>query len=204
LYTFLAFHPSNPNIILSGEEGRISKSIDKGVSWNSIFLNDYLYISKLVFDNSDPNIVYAAGYLNSPKSDSIFIYKSTDCGSTWSRVFQQYLEDCGDIHDFILFENKLVIVTRNLGLYTLDLTYLSVGEVLSNQHLELYPNPTNSWVYLPKSATNIELTNPFGQIISKHKAIIGNRIDLTNFANGTYIASFDYQGQRVIRKIVKE
>jgi len=201
---FLAFHPSNPNIILSGEEGRISKSTDKGVSWTSIFLNDYLYISKLVFDKSDPNIVYAAGYFNTPKSDSIFIYKSMDCGNTWNRAFQQYLEDCGDIHDFIQYQNKLVLITRNLGLYTLDLTYLSIDTVPSGQGLELYPNPTKLNIYFPMSATNIEIINPIGQIIATHKTTEGNGFDLSNLENGLYITSFDYNGHRILRKIVKE
>src|SRR2546423_9808295 len=88
----LALAPSNPDIIYvgTGEEtagNGIYRSTDAGKTWNHIGLNDTRYISGIIVDPKDPNIVLvsARDYFLAGAGRGIF--KTTDGGKTWKRVF---------------------------------------------------------------------------------------------------------------------
>src|SRR5436190_5635548 len=88
----LALAPSNPDIIYvgTGEEtvgNGVYKSTDAGKTWGHIGLNDTRYISGIIVDPKDPNIVLvsARDYFIAGVGRGIF--KTTDGGKTWKRVF---------------------------------------------------------------------------------------------------------------------
>lgn len=89
--TSIAFHPTDSDIIYAATgdgDGTntysygVIKTTDGGSSWKSTGLSwnitQYRTISKLLIDNSNPNILYIAG--------SSGIYKSTNSGDNWEQV----------------------------------------------------------------------------------------------------------------------
>ena len=88
----LALAPSNPDIIYvgTGEEtvgNGVYKSADGGKTWSHIGLNDTRYISGIIVDPKDPNVVLvsARDYFSAGSGRGIF--KSTDGGKNWKRDF---------------------------------------------------------------------------------------------------------------------
>lgn len=83
------FHPTNPNIMLCGTPaGGIWKSIDGGNWWttNTDWLPT-LGISALLFDPTNPQIVYAGtGDRDASDSPGMGVMKSTDGGDSWEFV----------------------------------------------------------------------------------------------------------------------
>jgi len=71
---------------LSSGDG-VYKTTDGGRTWKNIGLRETRQISKVVLDPKDPNTVYVAalGHAYAPNEDR-GIFKSTDGGSTWSKV----------------------------------------------------------------------------------------------------------------------
>lgn len=76
------------------EERGVFKSLDGGKTWkNTLFINDETGIIDLVVAENNPNIMYAAAwdkmraawnFKGNGKNSGI--YKSTDAGSTWTRI----------------------------------------------------------------------------------------------------------------------
>lgn len=94
----LALAPSNPNIIYvgSGEADMRSdiqagngmyKSADAGKTWSHIGLADSRQIGKIIVDPLDANTLYVAalGHQYGPNAER-GVFKSTDGGSTWSKI----------------------------------------------------------------------------------------------------------------------
>jgi len=83
-----AVNPNNKNILYAGTAGGgIFKSIDRGNSWNAVNNGmpdvSVMYITEIVIDPVDSNIVYA-GASGADNSGGAYIFKSTDGGATWS------------------------------------------------------------------------------------------------------------------------
>jgi photosystem II stability/assembly factor-like uncharacterized protein len=98
----LALAPSNPNIIYvgTGEEtagNGMYRSDDAGKTWKHIGLEETRYISGVIVDPKDPNIVIvsARDYFLSGQGRGIF--KTTDGGKTWKNVF--YKDDKTSVVD---------------------------------------------------------------------------------------------------------
>src|SRR5262249_6865072 len=88
----LALAPSNPDIIYvgTGEEtpgNGIYRSQDAGQTWEHIGLAETRYITGILIDPHDPNIVLASArdYFSSGPARGVF--KTTNGGKTWDRVF---------------------------------------------------------------------------------------------------------------------
>src|SRR5437764_2064176 len=88
----LALAHSNPDVIYvgTGEEtvgNGVYKSTDAGKTWSHIGLNDTRYISGIIVDPKDPNIVLvsARDYFIAGQGRGIF--KTVDGGRTWKKVF---------------------------------------------------------------------------------------------------------------------
>ena len=87
----LALAPSNPDIIYVGtgeetEGNGVYKSIDGGTTWSHVGLQDTQYISSIIVDPHDPNIVLVGAYHNFVPGSARGIFKTTDSGKTWSKV----------------------------------------------------------------------------------------------------------------------
>jgi photosystem II stability/assembly factor-like uncharacterized protein len=94
----LAVSPSNPNVIYVGtgesdirsdlaSGNGVYKSTDGGVTWKHIGLKETRQISRIAIDPSNPDVVYvgALGHAYGP-SDQRGVFKSSDGGTTWTRV----------------------------------------------------------------------------------------------------------------------
>lgn len=98
----LALAPSNPNIIYvgTGEEtvgNGIYRSDDAGKTWKHIGLEDTRYITAIIVDPKDPNIVIVSArdwFLAGPGRG---IFKTTDGGKTWKKVY--YKDDKTSVAD---------------------------------------------------------------------------------------------------------
>ncbi len=88
----LALAPSNPDIIYvgTGEETAGSgmyKSIDGGKTWTQAGLKDTRYITAILVDPRDPNIVIASARDYWAAGPGRGIFRTTDGGQTWTKVF---------------------------------------------------------------------------------------------------------------------
>jgi len=88
----LALAPSNPEIIYvgTGEEtagNGIYKSTDAGKTWSHIGLDDTRYITGIVIDPKDPNVVVVSVRDYFAPGPARGIFKTTDGGKTWKKVF---------------------------------------------------------------------------------------------------------------------
>jgi len=88
--------PSSRNSV--GYGNGIFKSTDGGTTWKCMGLESTKYISKVVIDPSDNNVVYAGalGNLWAPNEDR-GLYKTTDGGKTWKRIL--FVDDKTGIAD---------------------------------------------------------------------------------------------------------
>src|SRR2546423_1199542 len=84
----LALAASNPDIIYvgTGEEtvgNGVYKSTDGGKTWSHVGLNDARYISGIIVDPKDPNIVLVSARDYFIAGTGRGIFKTTDGGRTW-------------------------------------------------------------------------------------------------------------------------
>jgi photosystem II stability/assembly factor-like uncharacterized protein len=96
-------HPTNPDIVLvaamgplwkSGGERGVYRTTDGGRNWTRVLeVNETTGATDLVFDPTNPNVIYAATMQRERKAYSFVaggaesgIYKSTDGGVTWRRL----------------------------------------------------------------------------------------------------------------------
>src|SRR5882724_945120 len=88
----LALAPSNPEIIYvgTGEEtagNGMYKSTDGGKTWTDAGLKDTRYITAVLVDPSDPNVVIASARDFWTAGTGRGIYKTTDGGKTWNKTY---------------------------------------------------------------------------------------------------------------------
>ncbi len=105
----VAIAPSNPDIVYVGtgeqtEGNGMYKSADAGATWTHIGLEDTKYISAVIVDPRDPNIV-VVGVLGHPilgtaaTAKTRGVYKTTDGGKTWTKTL--YKDDMAGISDMV-------------------------------------------------------------------------------------------------------
>ena len=103
----IAVAPSNPNIIYVGTGEQtpgdgVYKSTDAGVTWTHIGLDDTRYISSILVDPRNPDIVIV-GVLGHPilsvsaPSPARGVFKSTDGGKSWKKTL--YKDDMAGVSD---------------------------------------------------------------------------------------------------------
>src|SRR5437870_362308 len=88
----LALAPSNPEIIYvgTGEEtvgNGMYRSNDGGKTWTHIGLEDTRYITGIIVDPKDPNIVLVSARDYFIAGPGRGVFKTTDGGKTWKKVF---------------------------------------------------------------------------------------------------------------------
>ncbi|MBI1745488.1 MAG: hypothetical protein HYR55_02745 [Acidobacteria bacterium] len=95
----IAIAPSDPSILYvgTGEANNrqssswgngVYKTLDAGLTWRPLGLNDTQAVGRVVIHPQDPNTVYvaAAGHLWGPNKER-GVFKSSDGGQTWRNVF---------------------------------------------------------------------------------------------------------------------
>jgi photosystem II stability/assembly factor-like uncharacterized protein len=88
----IALAPSNPDIVYvgTGEEtpgNGVYKSTDAGQTWTNVGLTDAYYITAILVDPRDPNIVLVSARDYFAAGPARGIFKTTDGGRSWSKVF---------------------------------------------------------------------------------------------------------------------
>lgn len=204
---FLAFHPTDQHLILAGQEGRISKSEDKGTTWSTSYhFNDYLYVYKILFDAVNPNIIYAAGAYNNPDNNFVVIYKSSDKGDTWQVIFQEPLSDGGGVIDIEQHQNFLLLLTFNKGVYVLNLENASTQADAVHQELQIYPNPAQSTLYFTteNKIEHIQISDISGKLVKNFDTtyLSTNALDLANIAAGVYWITFKFDHKKTTKKLI--
>ena len=92
----LVVAPSDPNVIYvaTGEQtpgNGVWKSIDAGATWSNIGIRDSRTIPSLLVDPHNSDTVYVAAMGGYAPSESRGIYKSTDGGKSWRKVFSKMI-----------------------------------------------------------------------------------------------------------------
>lgn len=139
----LAIAPSNSKIIYvgTGEQTAgdgIYKSTDSGATWTNIGLKEIRYISSIIVDPRNPDIIIV-GVLGhpllslAPPSPDRGVYKTTDGGNTWKKTL--YKDDIAGVADLCADpENPRVL-------------YASLWHPTDFFAGEGGPEKPNSWVY---------------------------------------------------------
>jgi photosystem II stability/assembly factor-like uncharacterized protein len=87
----LAIAASNPNIIYvgTGEQGRghgVFKSTNAGATWSSAGLLEEHFISSIIIDPKNPDLVVAGAFGSAVPSEPRGLFKTTDGGKSWTRT----------------------------------------------------------------------------------------------------------------------
>jgi photosystem II stability/assembly factor-like uncharacterized protein len=87
----IALAPSNPDVVYVGtgqetEGNGVYRSTDGGATWANIGLRETRYISSIIVDPRDPNIVLVAARDYSAAGAARGVFRTTDGGKTWARV----------------------------------------------------------------------------------------------------------------------
>jgi len=208
----MAYHPTNPDIIVHSGEGWIRKSTDRGETWNTIDLRHTgMYFYKILFDNNSPEILYATGSKGGTLSGEIFhLYRSTDTGDSWHHVFEHNtnIEWGGEIHDIVQYKNKLFLYSVACGIVELDLGTKTGNIYIKNVEpfsLTVFPNPVQNSLYFDTDleVNHIEIINLIGQV--RQKTTVSNnerQIDISQLNAGVYFAVFHTKELTVTKKIV--
>lgn len=201
----LAFHPINPDIIVSGGEGRVAKSTDRGLTWKTCGRLG-VYVTGLVYDTKNPDILYASGATHGT-DEAIEIFKSVDGGDSWNLFYSEVINKFDGVLDIHLYKNKLIIYTFINGVYSLDLDALNVMAPKDILDLTIYPNPTKS-ALICKSAEffdYVRIIDGSGRLLKEYKPD-GKEfsINISSLNKGLYLAIFGNKSMVISRKIIKE
>ncbi|MEZ5047232.1 MAG: T9SS type A sorting domain-containing protein [Chitinophagaceae bacterium] len=120
----IAINPSLPNIMYAGTGDAVLsgyshvgngvyKTTDAGNTWQPIGLEKCGVISKILIDSNNTNIIYAAAMGNPFLQDSNRgLYKSTDAGLTWNKIF--YVANNIGVSDLLICSNGTLYLTTQL------------------------------------------------------------------------------------------
>jgi len=207
----IAFHPTNPDILVLSGEYLFGKSTDKGETWN-ILSGGNMYFYKVLFDDENPTILYSSGVAmnpGNPTNDTIFIYRSTDMGDTWHLWHREYIgENGGYVFDMVKYKNKLIFYTVGCGLLELDLgTVSNTPEFLIKDQplLTVFPNPLKDILHFETDAvvTGIEIIDLNGCIRQKtYPSNYERQIAVSQLNSGIYFAVFHTKELPIVKKIV--
>ena len=204
----IAFHPTNPDILVLGGEYIFGKSTDKGETWN-ILPGGNMYFYKVLFDEENPTILYSSGVTRNPDdrtNDTIFIYRSTDMGDTWHLWYSEYIgEGGGYVFDMVKYKNKLIFYTVGYGLLELDLGTSSNIPVFTQPLLTVFPNPVQDILHFETDAVinSVEIFDLNGRILQKTSIFNNERqIAISQLNQGIYFAVFNTKELSIVKKIV--
>ena len=208
----IAFHPTNPDILILSGEYTFAKSTDKGESWNMLPVEAKMYFYKVLFDEENPTILYSSGIARNPDNltnDTIFLYRSTDMGDTWNLWYSEYIgEGGGYVFDMVKYKNKLIFYTDGYGLLKLDLgtsSNIHDFKIKDQPFLTIFPNPVQDILHFETNAiiNSIEIIDLSGRIHQKISILNNERqIDISQLNQGIYTAVFNTKEQTIAKKIV--
>ena len=181
----VAFHYSNPDIIaLIGDKVVISK--DRGKTWglthNFEYYNSDLFLLKSEFDHRGTDRLYASQANN--------IIYSDDFGVTWNKLCEIGDNESNYIADFVQNNTFIYCISKNFKVYQIDLELLesAVEEVsIDDGRVSVSVVGNNLQINSQTTISNVDIFNIGGVKIAAQESP-ANSIDISNLANGTYIA----------------
>jgi photosystem II stability/assembly factor-like uncharacterized protein len=79
----IAFHPTDPEVVYAGMEGRVMRTPDGGATWETVTSpNPGLYLFGMAIPARLPLRIYAAGS-GTPVQPGVLLYASDDAGASW-------------------------------------------------------------------------------------------------------------------------
>jgi photosystem II stability/assembly factor-like uncharacterized protein len=117
--TAIAFHPTQPNIVLAETWGGLYRSTDGGTTWSMPVRNNVGAVGSIVFDPTQPDAVFFG---------SDFVYGSTDAGLTFNKLptpTTRYVNDIAIANDGTLYladQGGHVFRSDNHGAQWTDIT----------------------------------------------------------------------------------
>ncbi len=141
---YIAYHPTDTNTLICAGEGIMSKSTDRGLTWNNTAILP-LYVFSIQNHPDYPSYYYATGDMHGP-DDTLSVYVSSDYGDSWSLFLNEYYPDSDGILNLHIYNNTLYLVTMTNGVLAYQLPI--IDHVYSpEQHTEkvtIYPNPASN------------------------------------------------------------
>lgn len=189
-------------------------SDDSAETWTQIY--DESPMNKVEFSSFETGKIVASshfedgGLFGYPASDAKTIYTKNN-GETWEEIGTDELGFMRATSTDIMFtgENSADVyyLVQDLGLvkYTLDLTTLGTGEIISNiSDVTIYPNPTNGILnFNSKSEVqSIAIFDLSGRKISEFNS---NQINISSLPKGIYLIKISTEdGKTTTKKVVKK
>ena len=85
----VAYHPTDPDVVYVGMEGRVMRTLDGGDKWDEVTApNPGLYLTGMAIRGRLPLRVYAAGNNTPADPRGVVLYASDDGGGSWTAVAQ--------------------------------------------------------------------------------------------------------------------
>jgi photosystem II stability/assembly factor-like uncharacterized protein len=118
----LLFDPTNADVMYAAAvAGGVWKSVDAGRSWRQLtdLAIPNIAVSSLALDPAAPRTLYAGtgeGYFNADGVRGAGIFKTTDAGSTWTRLASTNTADFRFVNDVVVSprsSNRLYAATRS-------------------------------------------------------------------------------------------
>jgi hypothetical protein len=200
----LNFDPTNQNVILSGNEGFLRKSYDKGVTWEPKTILP-IYIYSIERDPDNPNHIYATGDLNGI-DETIWVFRSVDNGETWSIFFEEDFPNADGAMDLQIKNGKIFLHTLTSGNFMIDIQALSVEENdYDANDFKLYPNPVNdSFSILSKNSIDkVQIYNAQGNLLlKKHLNQSSYTFDDLGLSSGIYFIRASTGNNTIYKKFI--
>jgi photosystem II stability/assembly factor-like uncharacterized protein len=208
----MAFHPTNHDILVVGTIYGIGKSTDRGQTWNWNVVEMDFNFQTILFDEKKPEILYAAGFIRNPIGDNIIrIYRSTDMGNNWELAYNENLHmSCFGVNEMIKYENKLIVYTRNCGLFELTIEDVGINEVESAKKVAIFPNPTTDEFKIESGGLKLrgfEIFDVYGRKLPMSHASLSTSETVLNISHlpaGVYFGKINTEAGQVRKKVVKE
>lgn len=205
-------NPLNANQLLLSSTDGIYLSENKGDSWVSIsaeFTDNVAFSS--VTENTIVGVTHYSDGFNVPLPVAKAKIKiTTDLGETWSEISPEMLNyPFTESSAFLFTENGVSVYlgVHDLGLikYDIDLTTLSVNsEVLYDNPIQIYPNPTNHSFSVHSDATVLAIT--IYTIAGKNVKTVNQpnaAVDLSDLAQGVYLVKVKTTNGTITKRLLK-
>ena len=142
----IVVHPAKPGTVFAGSVGGgIWKTTNGGSSWAPV--DDFmpvLSVSSLVFNPSNPNLMFAGtgeGYGNADSLRGAGIFKSADGGTTWTQLTQTATQFSAVTRLAISPSGAVILAGTNTGLWrsTNGATFTWINSGLTPQDVDFNP-----------------------------------------------------------------
>ncbi|MCM1532079.1 MAG: T9SS type A sorting domain-containing protein [Bacteroides sp.] len=222
----LAFHPENPDIMmLSDVTHGLFKSADQGQTWIQIKGTEEYGITKIVFDERNPEMIYGLSqvlwYWDLGPEYVVTMYRSDNGGETWNEIYRWIMDidEMGPVIDVVQYKGNLIFYSLWGEVSSFNLEKLAFDWMIPIEwgplttpversaeafNLTLYPNPVRDVLHFKTEEKLIwvVITDMSGRVV-KTKALSGNEreISVSDLRAGMYVVCF-YTNNGSVRKKV--